>query len=775
MTAATDALPVARHVLPGLRPLPLASYLAGLGLFRVLAEQADPDASVSWSGGSMVITTIVADLAAWLADSYVPAPVVSPWNGGSGFGPKDKEPRRALAAIEEHPSERLRLLRDAIGVARAAHDRSTAAGWIGAEGKVTDKARMVQELRNRCPDELLPWIDCCVVLAGALRGRDDPAAYFPPLLGTGGNDGRLDFSSNFHQRLLEVLEPGAKGRQRSVRLARDLMGGTESEKLAQAAIGQFDPASAGGPGSSRFGAADSLVNPWAYILLVEGAMLFASSSVRRYQHDVRRAAIPFTVTESPDGSASGAAGEESRGEIWAPVWAVELTLPEVWQLFAEARASWRGKPARQASDFYAATRTLGVARGIGSFVRYGLHQRNGLAFTAVPVDVVEVRSRPEVRLAGQLDDWVDRVRRSDATGPIARAVRRFDAAYLAFARDGEPAELARLLSALTQLEQAVGRSGRAREKIPVRHQLPGAAEFVRFFEPAGCAELRVAAGIASCATLPGRNRESAPARSMRQILLPIDPIAGGRDWTKDWRDSPVVPGYGIRPLLTVLADVLTWRARAFPEEERDRAAGPPGQAGAVRGVLTFRRGLEVPAADLHALATGRLDTQLLDMWLSALLALDWSRQAGPLRLAGGGPAPLLIPDPVLGLLAPLAAGRVPAPDGSQAEDPGQRERIGMNPDWPARLIAGQVSTVRTDAAARLRQLGWDVPSLPATARQDRDYGRRVAAALIARCSGSGDVLRKLAVRLRTSPQAADEADGDDVAGTSEIQEHDEES
>ncbi len=130
-----------------------------------------------------------------------------------------------------------------------------------------------------------------------------------------------------------------------------------------AAIGQFDPASAGGPGSSRFGAAESLVNPWGYVLFVEGALLFAASAVRRNQHAAGRAAMPFTVQGSPDGSASGAAGEESRGEVWAPVWTREFTLAEIRQMFAEARASWRGRPARRAVDFYAATRTLGRGPG----------------------------------------------------------------------------------------------------------------------------------------------------------------------------------------------------------------------------------------------------------------------------------------------------------------------------------------------------------------------------------------------------------------------------
>jgi CRISPR-associated protein Csx17 len=99
------------------------------------------------------------------------------------------------------------------------------------------------------------------------------------------------------------------------------------------------------------------------VLLIEGALLFASGTARRNQHDIGRAARPFTVSFSPDGTASGAAGEESRGEVWVPVWSRPCTLAEIRQLFGEARASWRGRPAQQAVEFYAATRTLGIAPG----------------------------------------------------------------------------------------------------------------------------------------------------------------------------------------------------------------------------------------------------------------------------------------------------------------------------------------------------------------------------------------------------------------------------
>src|SRR6185437_847122 len=172
---------ITRQVLPGLRPEPLASYLAGLGLIRVLGEQADPRATAAWTPDGLAIATEVPDIARWLAREYVPAPVLSPWNGGSGFGSKDKEPLRRLGILRNHPSPRLANLRIAINVAEEVVSGAREAGWITESG-VAKKDLVVLEFRNRCPDELLPWIDAAIVLAG-------DNTYFPPILGTGGNDG----------------------------------------------------------------------------------------------------------------------------------------------------------------------------------------------------------------------------------------------------------------------------------------------------------------------------------------------------------------------------------------------------------------------------------------------------------------------------------------------------------------------------------------------------------------------------------------------------------
>src|SRR5256885_13551794 len=108
------------HIFPGLRPDPLASYLAGLGLIRVLGEQAAPAAAAAWAPGGLAVTTKVEDIAAWLAASYVPTPVLSPWNNGSGFGAKDKEPLVRLEALRETPSPGLARVREARNYAEQA-------------------------------------------------------------------------------------------------------------------------------------------------------------------------------------------------------------------------------------------------------------------------------------------------------------------------------------------------------------------------------------------------------------------------------------------------------------------------------------------------------------------------------------------------------------------------------------------------------------------------------------------------------------------------------
>jgi CRISPR-associated protein Csx17 len=115
--------------------------------------------------------------------------------------------------------------------------------------------------------------------------------------------------------------------------------------------------------------------------------------------------------------------------------------------------------------------------------------------------------------------------------------------------------------------------------------------------------------------------------------------------------------------------------------------------------------------------------------------------------------------PTLGLLHPLALGlasaeaRTAAHAGSPAfaRKPAGREtaqgpKLALRPDWAARLAAGQVSAVHTEAVGRLRQAGWN--AVPAPLGESTESGGRIAAALVPRCLNPWRVLRTLASPIR---------------------------
>lgn len=706
------------HVLPGLHPHSLATYLAALGLVRTIGRQRDRHVTAHWEGGALVLVSEVDDLAEWLVADYLPTPIVSPWNGGSGFGAKDKTPRAVLDRLVGAPGPRLAEFRAAVELARHVADRAVAAGW--------DKARVVTELRNRGPESLLGWLDACVVV------RDEGAA-FPPLLGTGGNDGRLDFSTNFHQRLLEVLPELGADPAASMDWARDLLTGGGRARLVRGAIGQFDPGAAGGRNSSAFGDADSLVNPWRFVLLLEGALYFASGLARRQGGGPGRAAMPFCVYASADGPNPGADGESSRGELWTPVWSLPLSEPEIGQLFVESRASWEGRTATQASHMYAALRSFGVARGLDRFVRYGLHQRNGLAFAAVRLDEVEVRADLHVRLAVEPERVMapfDRV----SAGPVRLAHRRFKRHHLEFVRTVRAGQLREMLAEQTLADLAVMRSTGGRDALGRRPAPPRALDYAVFLD-AGLPhrrEFRVAATLASVGYPASPPR---PVRSLRELLVGVMPTGPRDGWVE-----PTIRGLGVRPLVEVLADAVQWRARQ-----------PDHPGGVQRGFLPFPvRTLSAPWADVHAWVDGQLDEAEVLRSFLACLALDW--RGVPSVWTAADLDAVAFPLPELAVLQAFASGRVAAVDDPARGPDGLR--YGLQADWPSRLRAerppssGAPSPVLDEAAGILRRLGWSV-TVPARSPIPRD---RLIAALVAR--SSIEPLRRLGGRPPSRTESA---------------------
>lgn len=481
--------------LAGCSPTPLASYLKAVGVLRLLSE-CHPETRAAWQGESFVLDTSVTEeqLQHFFLRDYRPTPVMAPWNGGSGFyfqerKSKEKDPQtgkkrrlgifdqpttatKAVASILESTSKRLSDYREALNLGKAVLSQ---AGLATPPDAGQPKDDLLRTLRALLPDDCLDWLDAAVLIT-------DNSTQFPPLLGTGGNDGNLDFSSNFMQRLMEVIgtSPDTIPEPSHAWLQISLFG-TVAAGLTHSNIGQFSPGQAGGPNASTGFEGDSVINPWDFVLMIEGSLTLASMAVRRNASDANRSlSFPFTATAIAAGSGS-VGGDDSalaRGELWMPIWDSWASYAEIRALFGEGRVTLGRKPARDALDFVRAIHRLGCNRGIRGFQRYGLLKRSGKAYLAASLGRVAVSDRPATPLFDDLDQgrWLESfrsfVREKNVANRFRSLSQRLENAI--FRWSGEPAsprDVQTVLVLLGEIQSALARSTKARELVNPLPQL----------------------------------------------------------------------------------------------------------------------------------------------------------------------------------------------------------------------------------------------------------------------------------------------------------------
>jgi CRISPR-associated protein Csx17 len=722
-----------RVVLGGLRADTLGGYLGALGLLRVLARQRAPETRLSWRDDLPVLTGVpgaeaesgIDALAEWLVDAYRPSPVVSPWNAGSGFAGTGKSPEaeRVLARVEGSPEPRFAVLRAAVAAGREAVVRGRAAGWAGETlWAKQHKATVIQLCRNLFPDEAQWWVDVAAVLGTG-------GVSFNPLAGTGGNFGRQDLSVTFLQSLTLVIGEDAD-RPASLAWARAALGGDETVPYRKGPVGQFDPGRTG------------FANPWRVVLTVEGLLLFASAAVRRYPAAPTGAAWPFTVHAAPVGHPTACAGENAKGEVWAPLWSAPAGLAEVEHLFGEGRAQWGGAQAGDGLRFALAVAALGVDRNLAGFRRFAIVERLGQSPIAVPAGRVSVARRDEQALLAEPYQWLSALRRKDRLpATVAIALRQTEEAVYDVATGRDRGALARFVTAFGRLHEAVGRSGQLRDEVrPYRSRRP-----TRWAGPPSAVlsspEWELALGFAS---LRDRTGDAVPA--LRPLLTRAALVPRDRGASLVWADGPVggVELHGAT-LVDALARAHVLRVRTgverSPDRRRPRTAFPIGRLVSVPTLTRFLTG--------H----GReLDSELLADLLRGLLVLDWQV---PRRAAPGQPA---APQVALEILLPFF-GTTPVRLKSTWRDdlPHFTADLRPRPDWVARLAASSTAEVLDDALLRLQLAGCH----PLVRRPDpgpRDEGPRLAAALLARVALADRVtaLRAVAAVSRVADPAASE-------------------
>jgi len=613
-------LPMNSIALAGCAPIPLAYYLKALGILRLVAEQADSNTAGCWQRDVFILHTRLdrQGLLHFFLHDYQPTPILAPWNGGSGFYPKDNQ--SALKAIETGSAPRLSRFREAILAARAVLARA----GLRSKPDSSQKERLLLMCRSSFPEAVVGWLDAAFVLT-------TEGAKYPPLLGTGGNDGRLEFTNNFMQRLIEVIDPatGSPTPPAPRLLQTALFGVASSLPLSRGPVGQFFPGSAGGANATTGFAGESAVNPWDFILMLEGAVMFAAAAVRRLESaEPGLLACPFCVRQVGAGYASAAAGDEpdARAEMWMPLWDRPVQLPELAAILAEGRSQVGARAARTGVDFARAVVSLGVDRGLSAFQRYGFQVRNGLAYFATPLGRFRVQRNARADLLSEADRWLDNFRR--IAGPtndqvpagIARTLNQLESRILDLCQEGTPQRLQAVLVALGQAEKALARSfawttGR-NDKPPRQKIAPLAGLSARWLRDAndGSVEFRLAAALASVNGIY-KDKEGRP--TTLPLRCHLEPVvlrtAQDHRWVA-WDDTPsndVVWHEG--DLLDVLNAIFARRLL------RAQQAG--------HSMLPDRAVCFAPLADVVAFLEGRTNDDRLAELLWGLSLLEWLGEA----------------------------------------------------------------------------------------------------------------------------------------------------
>ncbi len=538
-------------VLDGCAPTPLASYLKALGILRLLSSPAnnvggaaaDPRVRGWWEDERFHISTMLTgdEVIRFFLEDYAPSPIIAPWNGGSGFYPKDNKKGFSPLAAEK-VGKRFELISSSIRHAIEIVNRSELKKR--PEGDV--KKAFVGALRSELSDTDIAWLDAALTLSNKGIG-------FPPLLGTGGNDGRLDFTNNFMQRL--VAKPcglfdssdGSPSGDAKLLLLSSLFS-KAAPRMNSAKIGQFAPGAAGGYNATTGFESDGKLNPWDQVLMLEGAMAFAGAASRRHQSGYGSGtSFPFTVRITGSGWGGVESTDESdRAEFWAPLWSRPVRFCEIESLLGEGRAILNGQTAHDGMEFARAVSSLGVSRGFSEFERFGFLVRAGKSHFATPIGRYLAVPSLGIRFISDLDKghWMERARqigRKDGKPAAARqAIKRLeDAIFGLLTPDPTVNQVQAVIAEIGQCVNWLTSNQKARKELSPPPRL--SRDWIRQADD-GTPEFRIAAALASLGIPPAKpSQKSNGHQSDAAAVSTIPPDDEKQDTGRQFEGVPGIP------------------------------------------------------------------------------------------------------------------------------------------------------------------------------------------------------------------------------------------
>ena len=479
-------------VLWGCNPKPLASYLKALGIFRLLTEQFDSETLCSWNNISFVIHSHYRfdDIAQFLLTQYRPTPIISPWSGRAGFleGENAENSNRKgpqiIATVANSEGVRFKPYRDIliqIGQTEVIQRLNSTRSMIkrleknkqkekssfshnddmelrrSKSEEKTLKKQLLISLRAEMSDEYLSWLDACIAL-----GSNE--SFSTPLLGTGGNEGSMDYSINHLSDLTGLIDPDSDTpSERAISDLDSALLGTPQALATHTNPGFLNPNTVGGANMGQGYSGFTGDNAWNTVLMLEGVMFFAVAATKRLETgNNAKPSFPFVVDALLAGHGGIADGESTRPEFWAPLWERPITLGELKAVLGEGRATLKSRSVKNGLDMVSAVNTLGINRGLTGFQRFGFFERRGKGYyVATPLSKVQATMNRSASWINDMeeDNWLSKFRtysnKKSSPKRFSSLCRKLDDALFVIAQCNSTSQVQSIFTILGEIQESL--------------------------------------------------------------------------------------------------------------------------------------------------------------------------------------------------------------------------------------------------------------------------------------------------------------------------------
>jgi CRISPR-associated protein Csx17 len=536
------------YQLKGISDRPMGSYLAALGLMRIIERHVDDAAQFYWQGMGFYINTKVpeSELIELLLAKYEATIAFNPWNKSSGIKIDKKTGELSyvgsIAQIANSDSWRTKKIRELLPEFKDLIDEFKIQGTTFSYPEKLEKLAFIGQCHSRIKNQhWQEWLDSTVILMEVTdkKGKTSIKPKYPALLGSGGNVGAVDIAENYYSAVGLLFDPqtGKPAANAAACFAKAIFGIDSSEvteskevkalhlfpsqdyRLDFALSKNYDYAPSGGGSATA-------VNPALVLLASEGMVSFRGlaggggrdpDAGKPLGRDLAKYSLAIPTSGASTDLVSLDERKSFTEEYFLPLW----TTPRTYKILRERIFEsplinevqfFLPRQISDGTDFIQVLQEWAIENKIaGKFARYSLLPRKGQSNFAVMLETVDVGGDARLDLAADLEDYRRNLRvfakTDDCPALVGGSIYHFDRIYSQFIQ-GKCSH--------SDLLMALGKLAPVRRPKSLRYDW-----IAPLLTESNCPEFRLALSIASCGIkyyLYGENKVFAAGNPIESLI-----------------------------------------------------------------------------------------------------------------------------------------------------------------------------------------------------------------------------------------------------------------